>query len=328
MEYKLNLGVWNSVFAVPSAVADNYIKLAGGNNLKVLLYVLRNAGLKMSAEEIGKATGVNSDDVRDGLLFWEQTGLLAVSDGEIIPGDAGVRSARPHESPNKPVANLKKIELERSPQFAPKEIARAVRDDVGMDFLFKECERIYGRTLKHTEQNSLMLITEETGIPAECTLMLVEYCASVNKATPAYMKTIAVDWLERGIMTLPMVEEEIKTMREANSLESKLKRLFEMNSVFSKAQKDFIRKWSALGYDEEMMGEAYQITLDATGKPAFPYMNKIIEGWSNDGIKTKEQLEKSKIKHKEKTKKEQSTKSTYDLDEISRLINKKYKEEA
>jgi DnaD/phage-associated family protein len=325
VNYKLNLGAWNSVFAVPAAVVDNYIKLAGGNNLKILLFVLRNAGYEFAADEISAKTGVGADDVKDALLFWEQTGLLAFNESEITPGTTGAIAGYAVISPFEPaVANIKKIDLERSPRFYPKEIAQAVRDDKGMNFLFKECERIFGRTLKHNEQNSLMLITEETGIPAECALMLVEYCFTAEKATPSYMKAIAADWLERGIMSIGAVEDEIKILREMNSLESKLKKLFEMNSAFSKAQKELIMKWSNLGYGEDMLSEAYQITLDKTGKMAFPYMNKIIEKWNAEGIRSREQLEKAQKLHKKKSKSEKDDESSFDMDKLSRLINEKY----
>jgi len=328
MDYKLNLGAWNSVFAVPAAVVDNYIKLAGGNNLKVLLLILRNAGFEIAVNEISQQTGVSPEDVQDALLFWEQTGLLAHNENEIVPNkyeaehDRIVSKLKKIEADSRHQAEAR-VNLEREPRFYPKEIAQAVSNDKGMDFLFKECERIFGRTLKHNEQNSLMVITEETGIPAECALMLVEYCASCGKATPTYMKAIAVDWLERGIMSMGAVEDEIKILREINSLENKLKRLFEMNSAFSKAQKDLIRKWSAFGYSEEMLSEAYQITLNQTGKMAFPYMDKIIEKWNAVGIKNKEQLEKSQNLHKEKNKNSSNEKSSFDLDVISKLINEK-----
>jgi DnaD/phage-associated family protein len=314
MNYKFNLGAWNSVFAVPSAVVDNYIKLAGGNNLKVLLYALRYSGEEIEVSKISSGTGVSADDVKDALLFWEQTELFSACSDEII-----------HAEPQKhePAASTKKIELEREPRFVPKEIARAVRDDKGMNFLFKECERIFGRPLKHNEQNTLMVITEETGIPAECTLMLVEYCASCGKATPAYMKTIAVDWLERGIMSIGAVEAEIRILREINSLESKLKRLFEMSSAFSKVQKDLIRRWSSLGYSEEMLSEAYQITLNQTGKMAFPYMDKIIEKWNTEGIRSKEQLEKAQQSFKNTKQKSDDAKSSFDVEKIWQNIIEK-----
>ena len=44
MSVKINLGAWSSVFAVPSAIVDEGLKFSDGVKLKVLLYVLRNAG--------------------------------------------------------------------------------------------------------------------------------------------------------------------------------------------------------------------------------------------------------------------------------------------
>lgn len=35
MKFSINLGMWNSVFAVPTQVVDQHLKLAGGVHLKV-----------------------------------------------------------------------------------------------------------------------------------------------------------------------------------------------------------------------------------------------------------------------------------------------------
>ena len=39
MEYRLHMGPWNSVFAVPTALVDRYLKLAGKEQLQVLLWI-------------------------------------------------------------------------------------------------------------------------------------------------------------------------------------------------------------------------------------------------------------------------------------------------
>ena len=52
MGYALQLGAWSSVFAVPGALVDQYIKAADGDQLKVILWLLRNNGRSYSAEEI------------------------------------------------------------------------------------------------------------------------------------------------------------------------------------------------------------------------------------------------------------------------------------
>ena len=57
MNYSLNAGEWNSVFAVPSSVVDKYIKIAGGNSLKLLLFLLRHGGESFSEKELKEALG-------------------------------------------------------------------------------------------------------------------------------------------------------------------------------------------------------------------------------------------------------------------------------
>ena len=44
MSIKINLGAWNSIFAIPTDVVDKHLKLASGISLKVLLYILRHSG--------------------------------------------------------------------------------------------------------------------------------------------------------------------------------------------------------------------------------------------------------------------------------------------
>ena len=63
MSYIINLGAWRSVFAVPSCVADNYIKIASGNQLKTLLYLLKNSGSVLTAAIISSETGVPEGEV-------------------------------------------------------------------------------------------------------------------------------------------------------------------------------------------------------------------------------------------------------------------------
>lgn len=333
MGYEINLGGWNNIFAVPAAVADNYLKLATGSSIKVLLYFLRHAGEKVTAEEISASSGVKPDDVNDAFLFWEQIGLLSEVPNESNGEKTGIfkPSRNTVENPLSPAQklvpaiSLKKIELEREPRFMPGEIAKTVRGNDEVNYLFKQCEKLYGRPLKHNEQNSLMLITEDAGLPVAAALMLVEYCFSITKSTPAFMKSLALNWLERDITTVEKAEEEIKRLKVLNSAENKIKRLFEMNCALSKEQKNYIDKWfNKYGFETEMIDEAYQLTLNKTGKLSFNYMDKIITGWFENGIKNKEQLTLSQKHYKDKTTKNEKSAPSFDLDDFTRAAMEKY----
>ena len=70
MSYKIDLGMWGSVFAVPTAVVDKGLKLASEAQLKVLLYILRNSDSQITDESVAEALGLHSDDVRDGIFAY------------------------------------------------------------------------------------------------------------------------------------------------------------------------------------------------------------------------------------------------------------------
>lgn len=54
MNYKVNPDSLSAVFMVPSQIVDQHIKLAGGQQLKVLLWTLRHAG---EGFDMGKCAG-------------------------------------------------------------------------------------------------------------------------------------------------------------------------------------------------------------------------------------------------------------------------------
>ncbi len=85
MSIKINLGAWNSVFAVPSQIVDEGLKFSDGVKLKVLLYVLRNSGNEIDNKMISDATGVNVTDVPEALDYWVSLGILQKTNDEYRP---------------------------------------------------------------------------------------------------------------------------------------------------------------------------------------------------------------------------------------------------
>ena len=77
MNYSLNAGDWNSVFAVPSSVVDKYIKIAGGNSLKLLLFLLRHGDESFSEKELKEALGFRLEgELEDAAQFWIKRGIV------------------------------------------------------------------------------------------------------------------------------------------------------------------------------------------------------------------------------------------------------------
>ncbi|MEE1220122.1 MAG: DnaD domain protein, partial [Ruminococcus sp.] len=85
MSIKINLGGWNSVFAVPSKVVDEGLKFADGVKLKVLLFVLRNSGNDITEQDISLATGVSVTDIPEVLDYWVSLGIFARNNDVYTP---------------------------------------------------------------------------------------------------------------------------------------------------------------------------------------------------------------------------------------------------
>ena len=333
MNYKLNLGCWGSVFAVPSDVVDKYIKIAGGSSIKVLLFFLRHSGEQVTDEIIANALSMNCEDVNDSLSFWKQVGLLDEVDGSFAPALAS--SSLPKESISAivtPVAAVGvtkeqadfaaiKAAALRSPEFTPAQIAGTVKSDEKVDFLFKTCETLYGRPLKHTEQNALITITEHIGLPTEVTLMLVDYCFSINKASPAFLKESAMNWMENGITDLASAERHISMLQSRYSAENSVKSIFDINRALSQKEKDFIDLWyNVWGFSSDMVKLAYDINVNSKGKFSFPYINKILENWHIKGIKTEEQVAEERNTRSSAV----ESNSSFDADKLDELLLDEY----
>ena len=65
-----------------------------------------------------------------------------------------------------------------------------------------------------------------------------------------------------------------------------------------------------------MLSAAYDRCADNTGKFSAAYINKVLEGWYNAGIRTVEQLQEAERQKQEEQKKDQKS---YDIDELERL---------
>lgn len=340
MDYRLNLGAWRKIFAVPMCVAEDHLKIASGTQIKVLLYMLAHPELGHRAENIAEAIGISREDVDDALLYWVNADILANDGKEYYPSENTVQvqtaqleqpAAKPAAPPEQEEAPLNTPEaralLNSETHFPPKAIAAAINGDNAVKCLFDMYQQLSGRPPKHSEQQTLMILVEEIGLPCEVTMMLVEYCFNIDKATPAYMKAVAMDWVENGITDIGKAEERIKTLHSRFNTEKRLQKKFDLPSSFSSKQKQMIAEWTDMGMPEELIEAAYDITLDNTGKLSFPYMDKILRKWADEGIKTPEQLEQyNKKKNTGSGSGSDSSAPSYNVGEVVERSRNKYKD--
>lgn len=314
MGYRINPGLWNGVFALPNEIVDSYIKLASGSQLKILLCLIRYSGSDLSVGQLSELTGIdNIYDIEDGLLFWENLNVISKNGAPLSPVTPSLKAVAVNEE-----AAAARAHLKAETVFPPREIASAIKGDKAVKHLFEVFEELAGRPTKHAERNTLMILIDEINLPCEVAVMLVRYCFSIDKTSPSYMKSVALDWYENGIDTLGKAEERIKYLSDKLHFENKLKKKFGMTSAFSAKQKQIIEEWSRLGLSDELIDAAYDATLNGAGKLSFPYMDKILQKWHSEGI-----TDPTMLQNKKKSE-ASSEESSFDISDIEQSAYGRY----
>jgi DnaD/phage-associated family protein len=316
MEYRIDFGIYNGIFAVPTSIADEHIKAATGDNLKVLLYCLRHSGIGLSVGQISHATGAAPDNVTSSLEFWQQRGLFNLHTDVFTP-TAG--------------ANHAAAALGCDYEYSAGEIADVINGSKDVAYFFERCEEIYGRLLKPNEQKAFAVIIEEYGMKPAVALMLVGYCVSVGKAHTRYIKTTALNWIDEGINTVALAEAHMEKMRVYNDKETELRTMLSVHRI-PDSKKPLFKKWLYdFKFTPEIIYDAYQIALEKTGKTEYTYMDKILADWNKHGISSKaDRLAHSQANRKKFDKpgrlgESEGESPSFDLEAFNRKVMEKYK---
>lgn len=338
MEYSLNVGEWNSVFAVPSSVVDKYIKLASGNALKLLLYLMRHGGESFTAEILRAELGFEElGELEDAALFWVQRGIIrAQSSKNAISLSASANEPIPASPVERTEEKRPEVQRVKPMVITNGEIASLIKSSPEARLLFDEAEKMYGRPLHSNERGVIAQLSAHYGLPFDVSLMLLGYCFKLNKATPAYISKVAEDWANEEIMSVQAADEKIKALEKQSSVESRICEAMGLSSNLSASNRSYIKTWALdWGFDEGMIMLAYNKTIDSTGKWTFAYANKILETWKNNGVTTPKEAEKADEEFKKSVGKKENSKrpvttvsgksSSFDTNSLRSQIMNNYK---
>lgn len=287
MDYKIN---WDSggVFAVPDAAAEA-LRLASGKALKVLIYMLKYRSLPNDPDDIG----VTAEDIDEALSYWSLVGVI-YRNGTAV--QAKVQPA-PHEpvrviapkpaavtEPAKPAPPAEKEVIRPRKSLLPTEIAERIAESREIALLFKSAEGSLKRVLTFDDQRTILWIYDHLGMSADIIMMLIAYCCSVGRTNMGYIEKAALDWHEKNISTHEQAENEILLMQKSFTFEGRVQSRLKMQNKLTASQKKYIDEWARMDISVDMVELAYDKTVDATGKPAFQYMNKILAKWHDNNI--------------------------------------------
>lgn len=329
MTYNFNLGAWGSVFAVPSSVVDEHLKIANANQLKVLLYLLKNNNKDLTDDIMGEALNMHTEDVKDSLSFWTERKVIAINESEITPAKPeGLTGESLSVITVEPEVKKSKRPVSRAVRPEPGYVIKRLGSDPELAALMDEAQRIFGRMLSNAEAGTLVMLMDTDGLPVDVIIMLLQYCMDNNKGTMRFVEKIGIEWGSEGINTVSLAEEKIRTVTETYSYFNKVASTFGMKNVGSPTKKQltlanqWVGTWS---FSDDMLRLAYERCVDTKGELNMDYINGILKKWYMAGWKNPDDVEadtaplkKTADKPKKKSKNALEVDASYDIDEYEK----------
>lgn len=301
MNYRINPSAFSAVFTVPAEVADRHLKLARGEHIKVLLYIMRNMTVPINTAVIAEAVGISEYYVKEALLYWADAGIL-ICDGDL-----------------KENAEIKPKTVNRAQKPTRRDVARRGNEDEKISYLLRETQMRLGRNLKSNETGTLVWLYDDEGLDVSLILMIVQYAAAHNKANIRFIESTAVDWINKGIDTVADADAELNRMAMGDQAWKIVSSAFGLERRKpSKKETEFSLLWvNDWKMSKEMLEAAYEECVNAKSKFSFPYTAKIIDSWHEKGFKTPKDIQKSKQDV------EKEGYAAYDIDLFEKMLNTK-----
>lgn len=296
MEYSLNMGLWNSVFAVPAEIVDKYINNSGEAEIKVLLCLLRGGNKKINVCSLASFLNFSESDIKSALDKWIKLGIVKCRDSEVScdlskKDENMVKSTEPE--------GVKKTNL-RYQRPDSLYIADRMKTSKDINFLMQEAQIILGRPLSGGDLCSLIVLHDNEGLPVDVIIMLLQYAISIGKLGMRYIEKMGISWAEQGIDNLEKAEKKIVSLNQISLNWKKFESIIGIDHRAPTArEEEAVMRWiNDWNYSDELIKEAYDRCVNANGKYILKYMDSIIKRWHTQGIFTIEQALMENRKHK------------------------------
>ncbi len=251
--------------------------------------------VSIPAEDVHKLLGAASGD---GALLY----LYIKSGNDLADAAASLRMSE--ERISCAAATLRQLGLWQTqervllsgerPSYTEQDVLQTLETSPGFRRLYGEVQRRLGRTLATEELKILLSFVNYLGLPEDVICVLVSYCqdrarqrGSLRNPALRTIEKEAYAWAEQGIDTLEAAAAFIHRQNVYHSRLSGLTRQLQIHGrSLTAAEEKYARQWLDMGFEDEVIGMAYERTCLNTGGLNWAYMHKILLRWKDSGFKT------------------------------------------
>ena len=267
---------------ISGAAGEKLLDLKDELALRLYIYMARNAK-SFDAESAATRLDAGIDKVLGAIDLLCAKGLIHREDGKI-----------PERS-------------DAIPDYTVGDVSNMLEKDEAFSALLDFTQGKLGKILSTVDTQTLLGIYNWMGLPVEVICLIITYCT--DKVSKKYgegrrptMKNIENEarlWLNMGILTAEQAEDYLKTQEIKGTKIAAFTRMLHLTGrALSATENKYLSSWVDSDYSEELVMEAYDITVVQTGKLNWRYMDKVLKNWEADGHKSKKDIETAKKSEK------------------------------
>lgn len=276
--------------------AEKYLRFANPLHTQVFLYIkylYQRDGKIPPASEIASELDIAENRIKFALGFWVSEGELIKIDDDTYDFPLSQENNNKDSEKPKPKRSTRRSAFAR-PSYSSDEIDKAAEKNQSLSGMFYQAESIFGDLLSGSDIELLYSFYDWLGLPCEVIVMLLDYAAKRGKTGKRYLETVAIDWAEKGINTFEKAEEHIMHLEELETAEYKIRSILGIyDRSLTQTEKKYIKSWTEMGINPDLVTLAYDRTVKNTGKLSYSYMNKILTSWNSEGIKDENGVKQS-----------------------------------
>ncbi len=306
---KLNLMFGTGVIVLPGAVYPSHMP-PDASYLWVLIAICANPALLSDTDALYAAVSeqcrLPEALVRNAVAYWMECGVLTNADTAV---SAAVTTADSAEKPTAASASPTEHTTEKKPVRAPlptypsEDASRILSETDGLRDTLDECARIAGKLFSEHETRQLVALYDSYALDCEYLMLLFMYCKNtLGKTAVSYVVRTGLGLYDDGIRSVEALEAHIAARERFRETEYQIRRLLGLGErALTAKEKEYIEAWTnTYAMPMEVITRAYEITVKNIDTPRMSYINKILAGWHENGIRTVEAVDAAEAEFEKK----------------------------
>lgn len=313
---KLNLMYGTGVIVLPEAVFSKHMP-PDASYLYVLIAVCAAPSLLADTDTdtlyaaVAEQCRLPMALVKNAIAYWMDCGILTEAEDtdsaaavtatvpNDVPAEKAVDAVPPKENPD----GEKKSVRTTLPTYPTEEYSRILSETEGLRDTLDECARIAGKLFSEHETRQLIALYDSYALECEYLLLLFMYCKNaLGKTAVSYVVRTGLGLYDDGIRSVEALEAHIAARERFRDAEYQIRRLLGLGErALTAKEKEYIEAWTVTyAMPMEVIVRAYEITVKNIDTPRMSYINKILVGWNENGIRTTEAVDAAEAEFEKK----------------------------